>query len=97
MEGGAEPEHRSDVEAFTYPPDPLTNASHAREVDDRRVPLLPFLTVHILILEVDGASSENTCSPSKQYNIPTPYPALRCVRETTESWVVRLYNKIQTD
>ena len=32
-EGGSRPEHRSDVEVLTHPPDPLTHASHVREVD----------------------------------------------------------------
>ena len=32
-EGGSGLEHRSDVEVLTHPPDPLTHASHVREMD----------------------------------------------------------------
>ena len=33
MEGGSGPEHSSDIEVLTHPPDPFTNASYVRKVD----------------------------------------------------------------
>ena len=44
-EGGSGLEHRSDVEVLTHPPDPLTHASHVREVDSGWPILLPFPVV----------------------------------------------------
>ena len=40
-EGWSGPEHCSDVEVLTHPPDPLTNASYVREVDSGCSLLLP--------------------------------------------------------
>ena len=55
MESGSGPKRRFDVEVLTHPPDPLTHASHLREVDSG---WLPFPIVLPLRLGSRGRTDE---------------------------------------
>ena len=59
-EGGSGPEHHSDVEVLTHPPDPLTHASHVREVDSGWPILIPFPVVLPWRLGSRGRTDEGT-------------------------------------
>ena len=60
MEGACRPEHSSDVEVLTHPPDQLTHASHIREVDSGWPILLLFPVMLPLRLRSRGRTDEGT-------------------------------------